>query len=110
MAEQGFHILAVNCRKPKPLPNRGSRLEFHYNMVVHRGRYKGFFQIDDAGCATVYFNSTEKNWVTSSGFALFTSFTSWERMEILIKWSGEMLFWLEAAYLLGALCCQLSRP
>ncbi|KAK9388466.1 hypothetical protein V1515DRAFT_614521 [Lipomyces mesembrius] len=46
------------------------------------------FKEDDAGCATVYFNATEKNWVTSSDFALFAS---WKRMEISVKWSGEML-------------------
>ncbi|KAK9311841.1 hypothetical protein V1524DRAFT_450081 [Lipomyces starkeyi] len=44
---------------------------------------------DDAGCATVYANATEKNWVTSSDFAVFDSS---ERMEIPIKWSVETLF------------------
>ncbi|KAK9326839.1 hypothetical protein V1520DRAFT_350380 [Lipomyces starkeyi] len=42
----------------------------------------------DAGCVTVYFNATEKNWVTTSDIALFDSS---ESMEIPIKWSVEML-------------------
>ncbi|KAK9483813.1 hypothetical protein V1527DRAFT_498078 [Lipomyces starkeyi] len=48
----------------------------------------GSLKDDDACCATVYFNATDKNWVTSSDFALFASL---ERMEIPIKWSVEML-------------------
>ncbi|KAK9326838.1 hypothetical protein V1520DRAFT_350379 [Lipomyces starkeyi] len=50
---------------------------------------KGSFKEDDAGCATVYFNATETNWVTSSDFAIFDSS---ERMEIPITWSVETLF------------------
>ncbi|KAK9371644.1 uncharacterized protein V1513DRAFT_455030 [Lipomyces chichibuensis] len=49
----------------------------------------GSLKDDDACCATVYFNATEKNWVTSSDVALFASS---ERMEISVKWSVEMLF------------------
>ncbi|KAK9233949.1 hypothetical protein V1525DRAFT_414731 [Lipomyces kononenkoae] len=49
---------------------------------------QGTFKEDDAGCATVYFNATETNLVTSSDFALFASS---ERTEILIKWSVETL-------------------
>ncbi|KAK9247930.1 hypothetical protein V1506DRAFT_398145 [Lipomyces tetrasporus] len=50
---------------------------------------KGSFKEDDAGCATVYFNATETNLVTSSDFAVFASS---ERTEIPIKWSAETLF------------------
>ncbi|KAK9358038.1 hypothetical protein V1504DRAFT_462390 [Lipomyces starkeyi] len=50
---------------------------------------KGSFKKDDAGCATVYFNATETNWVTPSDFALFDAS---ESTEIPIKWSVETLF------------------
>ncbi|KAK9482207.1 hypothetical protein V1527DRAFT_477137 [Lipomyces starkeyi] len=50
---------------------------------------KGSFKKDDAGCATVYFNATEKNQVTPSDFALFDAS---ESTEIPIKWSVETLF------------------
>ncbi|KAJ8096768.1 hypothetical protein POJ06DRAFT_263358, partial [Lipomyces tetrasporus] len=55
---------------------------FSHNMF-------GSFKEDDAGCATVYFNATETNLVTSSDFAVFASS---ERTEIPIKWSAETLF------------------
>ncbi|KAK9483812.1 hypothetical protein V1527DRAFT_242616 [Lipomyces starkeyi] len=41
----------------------------------------------EAGGATVYFNATEENWVTSSELALFNSS---DRIEVAIKWSGEV--------------------
>ncbi|KAK9489183.1 hypothetical protein V1508DRAFT_407227 [Lipomyces doorenjongii] len=66
-------------------------LALHFTIIcLYIGiTMKGSLKEDDAGRATVYFNDTEKNWVTSSDFALFAS---WERMEIPIKWSGELLF------------------
>ncbi|KAK9482206.1 hypothetical protein V1527DRAFT_35492 [Lipomyces starkeyi] len=55
-----------------------------YLGITMMSSLKGY----DAGCVTVYFNATEKNWVTTSDFALFDSS---ESMEIPVKWSVEML-------------------
>ncbi|KAK9371645.1 uncharacterized protein V1513DRAFT_455031 [Lipomyces chichibuensis] len=40
-----------------------------------------------AGGATVYFNATEENWVTSSELSLFNLS---DKIEVAIKWSGEV--------------------
>ncbi|KAK9350626.1 hypothetical protein V1523DRAFT_419210 [Lipomyces doorenjongii] len=89
MTGQGFHTLALIAESDNGFRIPALALHFTiiclYIWIIMTCSLKE----DDAGRATVYFNATEKIWVTSSDFALFTS---WERMEIPIKWSGELLF------------------
>ncbi|KAK9483810.1 hypothetical protein V1527DRAFT_242657 [Lipomyces starkeyi] len=49
--------------------------------------WKSYFK-KEAGGATVYFNTAEENWVTSSDLALFNSS---DRIEVAINWSGEVI-------------------
>ncbi|KAK9484846.1 hypothetical protein V1527DRAFT_181758 [Lipomyces starkeyi] len=64
---------------------------------------KSFFK-KETGAATVYFNTAEENWVTSSDLALF-NMSEW--IEVAIKWPGELISQLENLWLhvwVTALC------
>ncbi|KAK9376448.1 uncharacterized protein V1513DRAFT_438688 [Lipomyces chichibuensis] len=91
MAGQVMRLLAQIVSYDE-LDNRAFRIAataMIFSITLYIGIIiKGFFKKDDACRATVYFNATETNWVTSSDFAVFAS-SEW--MEVPIKWSGEML-------------------
>ncbi|KAK9367921.1 hypothetical protein V1509DRAFT_624793 [Lipomyces kononenkoae] len=72
--------------------------------------YVGFiikrtFKENDAGRATVYFNATETNLVTSSDLA---GFASTERMEIPIKWSVETWFLVVSVFFWSAMLSKVA--
>ncbi|KAK9323691.1 hypothetical protein V1517DRAFT_319575 [Lipomyces orientalis] len=61
-------------------------------LFVISATMKSSFKEDDAVCATVYFNTTDQNWVASSDSVLFNSS---ERMQIAIKWKWTKEVWFQ---------------
>ncbi|KAK9349630.1 hypothetical protein V1523DRAFT_176639 [Lipomyces doorenjongii] len=57
-------------------------------LLLGHATMKSSFKEDDAGYATVYFNSSDQDWVESSEVALFNSS---EKIEISISWVQEVL-------------------